>query len=97
MCEMLCGRKTLFEGDRGVNYKVTAPSAAKLIDEKNIDEQAGIKRNVENLAKASRLRWYGHVLRRDEDDTLKVSSFKMDDQRKRGWPRETGRRLEGLG
>jgi len=53
----------------------------------------GLRETVENLAKASNLRWYGHVLRREEDDALrKVLSFKMEGLRKRGRRRRIFRR-----
>ena len=31
----------------------------------------GLKDNLDGLAKATGVRWYGHVLRRDNDDVLK--------------------------
>jgi len=46
-----------------------------------------LRETVENLGKASRVRWLGHVFRSDENDTLrKVLSFKVDGQRKQGQP-----------
>jgi len=53
----------------------------------------GLRETVEKLAKASRVRWYGHVLRRDEDDAQrKALSIKLEGQRKKGRPRKTWRR-----
>ena len=46
----------------------------KLIDRKNMDkliEMLGLKEMVDKLAKAIGVRWYGHVLRRQEDDVLR--------------------------
>jgi len=72
---------------------VRAMYVAKLVDKKNTDElmnMLGLREIVENLAKASRLRWYGHVLRRDKDDALrKALSCKVDGQRQRERPRKT--------
>ena len=46
----------------------------KLIDRKNMDklmEMLGLKEMVDKLAKAIGVRWYGHVLRRQENDVLR--------------------------
>jgi len=48
-----------------------AMCGAKLLDKKNtggLMNMLGLRETVENLAKASRGWWYGHVLRKDEDD-----------------------------
>jgi len=62
----------------------------KMMDKKYTDglmNMLGLRETVENLAKASRVQWYRHVLRRVEEDALrKVLSFKMEGQRKRGQP-----------
>jgi len=45
---------------------------------------------VEILAKASRVQWHEHVLRRDKDHALReVLSFKAESQRKWGQPWKT--------
>ena len=42
------------------------------------------------MASCNSVRWYGHVLRREEDDILrKALCFKVEGQRRRGWPRKT--------
>jgi len=55
---------------------------AKLMDIKNIAglmNMLGLRETVENPARASRVRWYGHVSRREEDDALrKAPSFKVE-------------------
>jgi len=53
----------------------------------------GFRETVENLAKASRVWWYGHALRDDDDDVLRGAlSFKAEGQRKRGRQEEASRR-----
>ena len=34
-------------------------------------DRLGLKVRVEQLAKVNRVRWYGHVLRREKDDVLR--------------------------
>ena len=42
------------------------------------------------MAKANGVHWYGHVLRREEDDILrKALCFKVEGQRRRGQLRKT--------
>ena len=46
----------------------------------------------DEMAKANGVRWYEHVLRRDDGDVLhKVLEFKLDGQQKRGRPKMTWR------
>ena len=50
----------------------------------------GLKETIDKLAKGNAVRWYGHVLRREEDNILrKVLCFKVEGQRRRGQPRKT--------
>jgi len=61
--------------------------------QKNADELMnilGLGETVENLAKACRVRWYGHVLR--DEDLTKALSFKVAGQRKWERPRKIWRR-----
>ena len=45
------------------------------------------------MAKANGVRWYGHVLRRDDGHVLrKVLEFEVKGKRKRRRPRRRGRR-----
>ena len=42
----------------------------KVVDRKTTEEQMdmlGLKKNIERLATANEVRWYGHVLRRDDN------------------------------
>jgi len=42
------------------------------------------------MAIASGMRWFGHVLRRDESDVLREAlQFEVDERRGRGRPRNT--------
>ena len=60
----------------------------KLGDRKMM-EMLGLKETLDRMAKANGVRWCGHVIRRDDDNTLKKA---MKGQRKRGRPKMTWRR-----
>jgi len=86
----------VFEGKGVVNSKVEramvrAMCRMKLMDKKNTDElmdMLGLNETLDKMAIASRVRWFGHVLRRDESDVLREAlQFKMDGRR--GRPRNT--------
>ena len=48
---------------------------------------------IEKVAKANGVRWYGHVLRREEGNILKKAlDFEIDGHRKRGRPKSTWKR-----
>ena len=51
----------------------------------------GLKETVVQMAKANGVRWYGHVLRRDDGHVLRkaLSEFEVKGKRKRGQPRKT--------
>ena len=47
----------------------------KLVDRKSMDElmeMLGLKETLDRMAKANGVRWYGHVIRRDDDNILKA-------------------------
>ena len=49
-----------------------------------------LKQTVVQMAKANGVRWYGHVLRRDDGHVLrKVLEFEVKNKRKRGQPKKT--------
>ena len=54
----------------------------------------GIKESLDRMAKASSIRWYGHVLRK-EDKNVKVKAlkFEVNDSRGRGKPKQTWKKL----
>ena len=68
----------------------------KLVDRKNTEElmeMLGLKKTLDRIAKANGVRWYGHVIRRDDDNVLKKAMMmEMNGQRKRERPKMTWRR-----
>ena len=102
MCEigyaMLYGSETWGEWgvNSEVNWEIYGKSNVWREDwwtKRTLMNMRGLRETVEKLAKASRVRWYGHVLRRDEDDAQrKALSIKLEGQRKKGRPRKTWRR-----
>ena len=61
-----------------------------LCDKRRSDElekMIGLEQNVITVAAQSRLRWYGHVMRREEDNGIrKVLDFKVNGVRPNGRP-----------
>ena len=50
----------------------------------------GIKESLDRMAKASSIRWYGHVLRKaDENVIVKTLKFEVSGSRGRGRPKQT--------
>ena len=48
----------------------------------------GLKDRIEELAMANSVRWYGHVLRREDGHVLRRAlDFKVEAQRKKGRPK----------
>ena len=54
-------------------------------------EMLGLKETLNRMAKANGVRWYGHVIRRD-DDMKKAMMMEVNGKRKRGRPKLTWRR-----
>ena len=53
-------------------------------------EMLGLKETVVQMAKANGVRWYGHVLRRDDGHVLrKAIEFEVKGKRKQGPPKKT--------
>ena len=75
---------------------VRAMSGVKLTDRKRSEDlmqMLGLKEAVDWLAKANGVRWYGHVLRRDEGHVLRRAlEFEVCDLERRGPPKRTWRR-----
>ena len=65
----------------------------KPVEKRNTAElmdMLGLRETIDGLAKANGVRWYGHVLRREEDDALrKALRFTLEGRRRRGRPRKT--------
>ena len=73
----------------------------KLVDRKNmveLREVLDLKERLNRMAKANEVRWYGHVIRRDDDNILKKAMMlEVNGKRKRGWPKMTwGRQVEKM-
>ena len=50
----------------------------------------GLKETKNRLATANGVRWYGHVLRRDDDSVLRVAlDLEVRGKKKRGRPKKT--------
>ena len=72
---------------------VRAMCGQKVVDWKTTEEQMdmlGLKETIDRLATANGVRWYGHVLRRDDDSVLRVAlNLEVSGKRKRGRPKKT--------
>ena len=72
---------------------VRAKCGAKLMEKKRTEdlmEMLGLKETVVQMAKANGVRWYSHVLRRNDGHVLrKVLEFEVKGGRKRGRPKKT--------
>ena len=72
---------------------VRAMCSAKLMENKRTEdlmEMLGLKETVVQMAKANGVRWYRHVLRRDDGHVLrKALEFEVKSKRKRGRPKKT--------
>ena len=50
----------------------------------------GLIETIDLLAIANNVHWYGHVLRREDDDVLRMAlDFEVEGQRKKGWPKRS--------
>ena len=67
---------------------VRAMCSAKLMEKKRTEDSMAmlrLKETVIQMAKANEVRWYGHLLRRDDGHVLrKALEFKLKGKRKRG-------------
>ena len=72
---------------------VRAMCGQKVVGRKTTEEQMdmlGLKETIDRLATANRVRWCGHVLRRDDDSVLRVIlNLEVSGKRKRGRPKKT--------
>ena len=70
---------------------VRSMCGVKLVDRKNTEElmkMLGWKETLDRMAKANGVRWYGHMIRRDDDNILKKAMMlEMNGKRKRGRPK----------
>ena len=50
----------------------------------------GLNETIDQLAMANNVRWYGHVLRREDGHILRMAlDFEVEGQRKKGRPKRT--------
>ena len=72
---------------------VRAMCGAKLMEKKrreDLMEKLGLKETVVQMVTVKGVRWYGHVLSRDDRHVLrKALEFKVKAKRKRGRPKKT--------
>ena len=72
---------------------VRAMCGQKVVDRNTTEEQTdmlGLKETIDRLATANGVRWYGHVLRRDDNSVLRVAlDLEVSGNRKRGQPKKT--------
>ena len=70
----------------------------KVVDRKTTEKQMdkmGLKETIDRLATVNGVTWYGHVLRRDDDNILRVAlNLLVSGKRKRGRPKKTWKRRQ---
>ena len=92
---MLCGSKAwcLKKSEKAILRRmeramVRAMCGQKVVEEKTTEEQMGIlgwRKTIDWFAAMNGVRWYGHVLRRDDDSVLRVAlNLKVSGKRKLG-------------
>ena len=72
---------------------IQAMCGVKILDQRNSEElmdMLGIKESLDRMAKASSIRWYGQVLRKEDENVIvKALKFEVSDCRGRGRPKQT--------
>ena len=75
---------------------VRSMCGVKLVDRRKMEdlmEMLGLKETLDSMAKANGVRWYGQVMRREDDNILKKAMvMEVNGKRKRGRPELTWRR-----
>ena len=73
---------------RAKGAMVRSMCGVKLVDRKNTEDlmkMLGLGETLDKMAQANGVRWYGHVIRRDEERILKKAMMlQVNGQRKRG-------------
>lgn len=81
---------------RAERAMVRAMCGVKLKDRKKTEdlmEMLGLEQPADQLAKANRVQWLGHVLRTGDDNALRRAlEFEVNGTRKRGRPKKTWKR-----
>ena len=74
---------------------VRAMCGQKVVDRKTTEKQMdilGLKETIDQLATANEVRWYGKMLRRNDESVLRVAlDLEVSGKRKRGRRRRPGR------
>ena len=91
--ETWCLRKNeMISQRRTERAMVRSMCGGKLVDGKNTKDlmkTLGLKETLDKMAQANGVRWYGHVVRRDEESILKKAiMLQVNGQRKRGRPKQ---------
>ena len=72
---------------------IRAMCGVKLLDRRNSEElmnMLGIKKSLYRMAKPSSIRWYGHVLRKEDENVIvKALKFEVSGSRGRGRLKKT--------
>ena len=85
---------------------VRAMCGQEVVDRKTTEEQMdmlGLKETKDRLATANEVRWYGHVLRRDDNSVsraaldLEVSGKRKRGRRKKTWKKQVEEKTEKIG
>ena len=85
---------------------VGAMCGQKVVDRKTTEEQMdllGLKETIDQLATANGVRWYGHVLRRDDNSVLRaalnleVTGKRKQGQSKKTWKKQVEEETEKVG
>jgi len=74
-------------------YEVQGPRPRGRLPSKQLRERLGID-DIALVLQQNRLRWYGHVLRKDDDDWVKKCiEYEAEGPRPRGRPKRTWREV----
>ena len=92
-----CARSAMLYGSEPWGLRETEMAILKELKEKLVDkkkmedlmEMLGLKETLDRMAKANGVRWYGRVIRRDDDNILKAMIIEVNGERKRGRPKMT--------
>ena len=90
---MVLERKRDGNFEKNRRAMIRAMCGVKLFDRRNSEElmdMLGIKESLDRMAKASSIRWYGHVLRKEDQHVIvKALKFEVSGNRGRGRPKQT--------
>ena len=59
---------------------IRAMCGVKLLDQRNneeLEDMLGIKESLDRMAKASSMRWYGPVLRKEDENVIVIEGFEI--------------------